>query len=195
MGILGGGSIHRVSCDGLSILVFISSRLYSGILLGWSVPAASFPQDVFPAPMVWWWLWQRCIWHVPPREVTCCSPSGAALFVLDAFQQFSMGLEPSKPSWVQKNSFTLCLMIGTRILIPMGSLAARPTLADPVGEKNPKTQDKDFFTASSIPKAAGMGSTHKHMCVHPCAAPHSLAPRQDAFRMHLGWIWGPFAAQ
>lgn len=73
----------------------------------------------------------------------CCSPSGAALFVLGAFQQFPM--EPSNSSWVQKNSFSLCLIMGTRFLIPQGLLAAHLTLADPVGEKNPKTQDKDFF--------------------------------------------------
>lgn len=143
--------------------------------------------------MVWWWLWQRCIWHIPPREVTWCSPSGAALFVLGAFQQFSMGLEPSSSCWGQKNSFTLCLMMGTRLLIPWGLLAAHPTLADPVGEKTPKTQGKDF---SLLPASQKLLEWAAHtMCVHLCAAPQSLATSQDAFRILLGWIWGPFAAR
>lgn len=76
----------------------------------------------------------------------CCTPSGAALFVLGTFQQFSMGLEPSCSSWVQRNSFTLCLMMGTRLFIPQGSLAAHPRSRQILwGEKSPKTQDKDVF--------------------------------------------------
>lgn len=115
-------------------------RCHAGCLLGWA--ARRVPAE---------------------GEVTCCSPSTAGLFVLGAFQRSSVGLELAKPSWVQKSSFTLCLIPGMRLLIPQEPLAARPALVHGAGaarrkdafkkarKKPPKNSRQRSFSASSIP--------------------------------------------
>lgn len=62
--------------------------------------------------------------------------------------------------------------MGTRLLIPQGSLAAHPTLADPVGEKNPRSQDKDFFFLLRTSQKLLEGTAHTSTCVYTHVQPH-----------------------
>jgi len=175
------------------------------ILLGCSIPAASFPQDIFPAPMVWGCFgrgergWARCLLGSAARRVP--AGRGNVLFSLGGrtvcpgrFPVILRGAGAGQAVLGAEGSFTLCLTLGTRRLIPQEPLAARPAPAHGTGaagrkdafqkarKKPQETQDREVFQPLACREPLGWAA---HVCT-----PMHMRVQQPGTKQ--GCIWGAF---